>query len=283
MRLGLFLPAAIALLMTTTSGRVSGLTSDDARNLEKRKTHSDAKSPVIVELFTSEGCSSCPAADRLLMQLMDEQPIAGVEIIALAQHVDYWNTLNWADPFSSAGSSARQESYARALKKGPIYTPQMVVDGKSALIGSNREQAMTTIERAARSVKLDIQLSQLKPSAPEPDLIQFEAQIAPSSALKSKDLLDVVFVITESGLPPSLSGSENTGPRRTYSAVVREMRLIGRAGGTASPFREQIKTMIPSSWKRENLRAVIFVQERGRRRILGAAAIDINEEREITK
>jgi hypothetical protein len=262
-KLGAFFLIAIALLTATPNDR--------------RKPDSGAKSPVIVELFTSEGCSSCPSADALLNQLIEAQPIPGVEIIALAQHVDYWNSINWSDPFSSASSSARQESYARVLKKEQIYTPQMVVDGQAELIGSNRQQAMTTIERAARGPKLAIELSPLKAARPEPGLLKLEARITDSPVLKSKDLLDVVFAITENGLASSVARGENSGRRLIHSAVVREMRLIGRAGDSASPFRREINALIPPAWNRKNLRAIVFVQERGRRRILGAAAIDLSD------
>src|SRR5438132_8543629 len=104
--------------------------------------------PVLVELFTSEGCSSCPPADALLRTLADAQPIAGAEIIALSQHVDYWDRLGWKDRFSSAAFTNRQQQYGRAFNIGSIYTPQMVVDGREQFVGSDASRARRAIGTA---------------------------------------------------------------------------------------------------------------------------------------
>ncbi len=96
------------------------------------------EAPVMVELFTSEGCSSCPPADDLLMEIHKAHPIANAEVFVLSEHVDYWNRLGWVDPFSSAQFSDRQKGYAARFGQSGIYTPQMVVDGREELVGSDR-------------------------------------------------------------------------------------------------------------------------------------------------
>jgi hypothetical protein len=106
-------------------------------------------SPVIVELFTSEGCSSCPAADALLLRLV-EQPIDGVQTIVLGEHVDYWDRLGWKDRFSSPAFTRRQEVYANRFNLDSAYTPQVVVDGRSELVGSDRTALQRAIQRAHR-------------------------------------------------------------------------------------------------------------------------------------
>ena len=92
--------------------------------------------PVVVELFTSEGCSTCPPADDFLVKLEQEQFLTGAEVIAIEEHVDYWNQDGWTDPFSSSDWTLRQQDYASAFKIDGVYTPQMVIDGREQFIGN---------------------------------------------------------------------------------------------------------------------------------------------------
>src|SRR5438477_8572780 len=114
--------------------------------------------PVVVELFTSEGCESCPPADVLLQQLATTQPVAGVQIIPLSLHVDYWDQLGWKDRFSSAALTNRQRVYGTRFNVDSVYTPQMVVDGRAELVGSDGAAARKAIGRAATSARGSIQI-----------------------------------------------------------------------------------------------------------------------------
>ncbi len=114
-----------------------------------------ARVPVLLELFTSEGCSSCPPADRLLGKFDREQSIAGADLVVLSEHVDYWNQLGWADPFSSPLYSQRQHEYAGRLK-GDVYTPELVVDGMKGMVGSDEREAVEAIREALRAPKASI-------------------------------------------------------------------------------------------------------------------------------
>src|SRR5713226_5754491 len=128
------------------------------------RTLETARTPVVVELFTSEGCSSCPPADALLARLAEGQLAGNVQLIAMEEHVDYWNDLGWADPFSSRDWTSRQYVYSGALGNGNPYTPQMVVDGTAEFVGSHTQKARQAILKAASKVKVPVMLVQSNPN-----------------------------------------------------------------------------------------------------------------------
>ena len=161
--------------------------------------------PVLVELFTSEGCSSCPPADALLSKLVNAETIPGVEVIALGEHVDYWNNLGWSDPYSKADFSQRQRDYSSAFDLESVYTPQMIVDGHEEFVGGDWNRARAAIVKAAQTPKGRIDLT-----------FPHEADLDQNSpirrlAIQVKDLpsrnddADVLFAITENNLQPQFS------------------------------------------------------------------------------
>src|SRR5579863_7858053 len=118
-----------------------------------------ARVPVLLELFTSEGCSSCPPADHLLEILDQKQPVAGADLIVLSEHVDYWNGEGWKDPFSSSQFTARQQDYTNRYNFDGVYTPQLVVDGRFGCVGSDGREASSAIQKAIRERKIPIEIS----------------------------------------------------------------------------------------------------------------------------
>src|SRR6266850_6744481 len=157
-----------------------------------------AGNPVVVELFTSEGCSSCPPADALLARLADERLPGNVQLIALEEHVDYWNDLGWTDPFSSRDWTSRQYAYARALGNGNAYTPQMVVDGTVEFVGSRTQQARDSILKAAGKTKIPVVLAQ--GSADGMGKGNLSAKVGKLEGTTKGDAAEVWLAITETGL-----------------------------------------------------------------------------------
>jgi hypothetical protein len=209
--------------------------------------------PVLVELFTSEGCSSCPPADALLERL-DAQPFAGIQIIAMSEHVDYWNHQGWSDPYSSAALTARQQEYARRFGKDGPYTPEMVVDGKSEFVGSDVGAAKSAILSAAGQPRVAISI------ADEGGRTVVEVGPLPQGTGRKA----AVFVAhaANSGLQNVLAG-ENKGRQLKHVAIVKDLKRVGTVDD-----RSSFKTRIRSEGGE---RLIVFAQEPGNGAVLGAA------------
>ncbi len=220
------------------------------------------KPNVLVELFTSEGCSSCPPADRLLTTLDKEQLVDGVEVITLGFHVDYWDHGGWRDKFSSAEFTRRQEAYAHHFDLGSNYTPQAVIDGSLEAVGSNREKVTGAISTRAAESKAVIAAEIVG------DKLRIDLSGVPAQRGST-----VYLATAENGLVSSVNGGENSGRQLAHVSVVREMQRIGKlgAGQTSSKFEAALP--VNSSWKTANLRYVIFVQDNSDMRILGVKRI----------
>lgn len=225
-----------------------------------------ARTPVIVELFTSEGCSSCPAADNLLWRLEQYQPYAGIEVIALGEHVDYWNNLGWRDRFSSPLFSARQEDYGRAMRLANVYTPQMVVDGEAEFNGSDQSRAALEIQKAAHQPRANVSISH----AAAPDVVHLTVDHLPTGTHDA----DMFLAITESSLTTQVQGGENNGRRLRHTGVVRNLTTLGHLDTSkAGAYSADARIRLQPDWQRGNVNLVLFVQDRASRRIIGAAML----------
>jgi hypothetical protein len=235
------------------------------------------RQPVVVELFTSEGCSSCPPADSLLAELDSRQPLGSAEVIAIEEHVDYWDQQGWKDPFSSPNWTARQYDYGGVLHNGNPYTPQMVVDGTNGFVGSRGSTALQVIEKAAALQKAKVDISEVSP--PQNKSVVFKVDVEKLQSTTPKDSPEVILAITESSLHSSVKAGENDGKELHHSPVLREMKVIGVAGKNGQEgFSAQPSVKLDSKWNVENLRAVVFVQEKKSRRILGAAVVRLTQQ-----
>ncbi len=222
--------------------------------------------PVLVELFTSEGCSSCPPADGLLARLADT---AGITVIPLGEHVDYWDQLGWRDRFSSAAATARQQVYARRFGGDGPYTPQLVVDGRAECVGSDAPSAQRAIAAALTRPHGSLTIAVGARHDSSVDI----AVTAAGLPQKPNARADVLLAVTEDGLRSAVTAGENRGHVLAHVAVVRRLAKIGEATGTAASLTTT--ATIAPDWRRDALHLVAFVQERGTGAVLGAATVSL--------
>ncbi|HKX83221.1 MAG TPA: DUF1223 domain-containing protein [Pyrinomonadaceae bacterium] len=228
---------------------------------------SGKRTPVIVELFTSEGCSTCPPADSFLQKLEREQPVDGVEIIALQEHVDYWNRHGWTDPFSSPQFSNRQGYYAEHFKYPEIFTPNMVVDGTLELRGKDGKRPIVDAAKTRKGT-LDLTVEGKGPTR-----VLVEIYVADLPKMPEGDKAVVLLAITEDDLRSSVSAGENKGSVFRHRAVTRSLKRIGDIEGNA--FAMKMELPLASTWKRSDLNFIAFVQEIRSRRITAAAKVSL--------
>ncbi len=199
----------------------------------------EAPAPVLVELFTSEGCSSCPPADALLQQLDRTQPVGGAQLIVLSEHVDYWNHIGWTDPYSSRFFSDRQSAYTERFGLSSVYTPEMVVDGTTEFVGGDSRLASQAVEKA----------------------------IPETSKIRKAD----IYLVTALNHAESqVSRGENGGRRLTHVGVVQTLTKVGSLE-VGKSFSQIVHVKIDSRTDPANLRVIAFLQQTGQKRVLGVA------------
>jgi hypothetical protein len=247
----------VAVLSTIVIG-----TAVVAKEQDTAKT--SARTPVVLELFTSEGCSSCPPADRLLEALDEKQPFPGADLIVLSEHVDYWNNGGWRDPFSSKAFSQRQSFYAEQLHLDDIYTPQLVVDGQREFVGSNAAKAKLSIEEAIRSRKVALMLSNISRAGKD-----IHAHINSAELPDEYGPATVFVALAEDKVRSEVQNGENTGRSLTHVAVVRVLTPVASIQSGAE-FSKDIILPLPSASHSTKLRVVAFIQTKKSHQIVGA-------------
>jgi hypothetical protein len=235
-----------------------------------------SRKPVIVELFTSEGCSTCPPADALLLKLETRQPVEDAYVIALEEHVDYWNQQGWIDPYSSVEWTVRQQEYIAKFKQNGVYTPQIIVDGQRQFVGGREREAEEAIQEAATRAKTEVTVAAEEPAADGTQ--QFKVRVGKLIGNTDRDTAEVWIAVTEKDLHSAVHGGENAGRDLHHAAVLRTLRKIGvasAAGEASSAFEASPRVKFKSAWKQQNLQVVVFVQEKKSWRILGAACVGV--------
>ena len=228
-----------------------------------------ARHVVVAELFTSEGCSSCPPADALLQQIASSSPVDGVQVVGLEEHVDYWDRLGWRDPFSSATFSNRQAEYAaRALRVSQIYTPQLIVDGAFEAVGSDKRNVRTAIASAASRPAASVSVT----ASASGDRAHVEVTVEVAPQVERKSTANILVAVVEDGLATKVERGENRNRTLPHSAVVRSLTAIGSLSPEMAVQSVSVDLPLAPEWRTPRLRVVGFVQERGSLRILGASA-----------
>jgi hypothetical protein len=224
--------------------------------------------PVLVELFTSEGCSSCPPADALLAKLDQTQPINGAEIIVLGEHVDYWDGQGWHDRFSSHQYTERQNEYCGRLHVDSSYTPQMIVDGTDQFVGNDAAHAVRAIQHAAQTAKIKLTLSQ-----PVVDAQKISASISSAVPTTTKKA-DLYAALVDPRDTTEVRGGENGGHRLLHAGVVRSLQRVGKLKDLgAGPVSFSLNA--PADAKPAEMRVVVFAQESGQGAVLGAVSAGV--------
>ncbi len=227
----------------------------------------NVSSPVLVELFTSEGCSDCPPADALL-QKMDQSQTGGAQLIVLSEHVDYWNHIGWIDPYSSHFFSDRQTAYSDRFGLKSVYTPQMVVDGTTEFVGNNPNLANQAIQKAEAQAKVPVRISAISLDTPHALRAHLEADALPESSKVRK--ADVCFVVALDHAESQVLRGENGGRHLTHVGVVQSLTKVGNVEIGRS-FAQDVQVKLDSKTDLSNLRVIAFVQQTGQRQVLGAA------------
>ena len=214
----------------------------------------ETRTPVLVELFTSEGCDSCPPANSLLTQLSTKQSVPGAYVVTLGEHVDYFNTP-WVDPFSSSQFTDRQSAYGRVFKLSEIYTPEMIVDGRSEFLGSDVDAAQRAIAKAAdaKRVSVNVHISGVRQTG------------------ASKGYLFVA--IAEDDLVSHVKSGENAGKTLAHSGVVRSLIKVRPVTVDTGDYTQTVT--LSSKWNRANLHAIAFLQDIDTGAIVGTGLSDL--------
>lgn len=238
-----------------------------AASISAAADSSSTRVPVLLELFTSEGCSSCPPADRLLEVLDQKQPVVGAELIVLSEHVDYWDRLGWRDPFSSPQYTARQEEYASKFSRDGVYTPQLVVDGRFGFVGSDGREATLAIQRAMREQKIGIAISHVAR-----DGNQVTAHIESSaSEQNTKGAKAVLYLaVADNRAESHVTRGENGGRNLAHVGVARVLRQVGTID-IESAFTKDVTLSIPPGALSNGMRLVAFIQDPRTGHVLGVS------------
>jgi hypothetical protein len=221
---------------------------------------------VLVELFTSEGCSSCPPADALLRAIDGHTLRGGAQtgtlVVALSEHVTYWNQLGWRDPFSDDSITARQNAYSQRFGLDEVYTPQMIVNGEAQLVGSNRDELVRALTSAHPAAAISLQLAPITLRDHGLDTTVTLSAAAPARGAT------LYAAIAEDETTEHVLRGENAGRRLEHTAVARSLLPLGTL---QSPGTQHLHLPLPATDQGTRRRLIVWAQEPHLGRVLGVA------------
>lgn len=221
-----------------------------------------AQKAVLVELFTSEGCSSCPPADALLRQVNGTQTSEGQLIVGISEHVTYWNSLGWRDPFSSTAFTERQDAYSQRFHLEGPYTPQMVINGAEQMVGSDRGALLQAVQKEQEQPsRMSLRILSVEVSGKS-----LRVHFSASGELPAHGV-DLIAVLADDADRSSVLRGENSGRTLAHVAVARSLARVAKvrsAGeGTA-------QVPIPAEFQAlPGHHLILFAQTPGNGRVLG--------------
>lgn len=254
----------LCVLFLQTGSAANGIAQQVDDKSAMPSTAGAESQPVLVELFTSEGCSSCPPADALLEKMDTMQLTPGAQLIVLSEHVDYWDHDGWKDPNSSAALTERQSSYEAVLGEKTAFTPQFVVDGSNELRQGDPQRMEDTIKKAAAIPKIPIRID-----GTNVDAGNLRVHIG-TDVNSDKHNADVFVAVALDRVESQVLRGENTGRHLVHVAVVQQITKVGKLPKGKS-FDQHVQLKLKPGEDSKNLRIVAFIQEPGPGKVLGAA------------
>lgn len=234
---------------------------------------STGPSPVLLELFTSEGCSSCPPADTFVQQLDSSQPVPGAQLIILSEHVDYFNHEGWIDPYSASWITQRQNDYVHALGLDTAYTPQVIVDGKEVLPLDNSQQMKQVFQKVTLTPTAPIHLTQVSQDATHPDNLSTHIEI---DSFPDKRSTGIYLAVALDHATSHVLRGENTGQSLSHVAVLQSLTKVGQLKRGRN-FDQDVHVKLKPGTSPQNVRIVVFLQEIGPGRVLGATMTKLKD------
>lgn len=272
-----WLAVALLLMLGLGTWAVAQKASAGASAAASDNSQSSAGVPILVELFTSEGCSSCPPADTMLANLDRMQPVAGAQAIVLSEHVDYWNHDGWSDPYSSSALTERQEEYVRRFKLNDAFTPEMVVDGATQFNGSDAHAAVHALEEARGNPKVPVRITSYSLEEPKKLRVHVEAGALPAALGVGK--ADVLVAVALDHAESHVMRGENKGRDLKHVAVavaINKVGIVEEGKGTGAErggLSRDVVVKLPNAAELTNLRLIAFVQKPEGGAVLGATLV----------